>query len=557
MRRLGLIFGVLICGLVISLGISFWPTIEQRLIQKSVTRNKSQRSAKDGRFINDGKYEEAKAIIKDYGSEIENFTESGKKWTDLLVKASEMTNDRPQLVILYEHSPKAFEHHEKASLMVADSFIASGKSKDYQALRVQWKGREKYPDRWFMLDSDKLLLEGKRTEAMTFLKSQTFEGPADTGRLVRLALLNIADNPKLAWDYLAQAYIKDPQNPEIRLYRAKLLEVIGKTSLAQAEYIAAVQTAPNNIFLKDQLAEFFLRHKEYPQALAVFAQALKGNSMDFLWLKAYFWNRVLTPIKFEWSHQAIPQGKLQPLIRYLVSLKPGQFWDSKAFEKIPDSGNYLTSVQATFWLRLLEDLKKGDEKDALDLLKYNPFFSASWNPQLEIALKRILMYRSSGTLNITSLSHDLISTPIREPDDEQKKNETPFFTRLKELSKEGNADQPQKISSDLHELLMSKDAFAAAFLSAHWFEAALQLNTLKIIPAEFPEWFSYELAQAIRTNRGNEQALEFVKMQKPTPQLSLVNAELLIAQGSQDAALEILKKLYRENSNVGLSLPGC
>ena len=161
------------------------------------------------------------------------------------------------------------------------------------------------------------------------------------------------------------------------------------------------------------------------------------------------------------------------------------------------------------------------------------------------------MYRNSGTLNITSLSHDFISTPIKATDKEQNKDQTPFFTQLDELGKEGKPDQRQNIPADLHELLMSKDAFAAAFLSAGWLEAALQLNTLKVIPPSFPNWFSYELAQAIRANRSNEEALDFVKMQKPTPELSLLTAELNIAKGNQAAAMETLKKLYKENTDVG------
>ena len=82
MRRLGIIFGVLMCGLLVSVAVSFWPAIQSKFMKNSIDRvqeAKDLQSAED--LVNDGKNEEAKAIIKNYGSEIENFTDTGKKST--------------------------------------------------------------------------------------------------------------------------------------------------------------------------------------------------------------------------------------------------------------------------------------------------------------------------------------------------------------------------------------------------------------------------------------------------------------------------------------------
>ena len=50
-------------------------------------------------------------------------------------------------------------------------------------------------------------------------------------------------------------------------------------------------------------------------------------------------------------------------------------------------------------------------------------------------------------------------------------------------------------------------------------QAALQLNTLKIIPKNYPEWFAYELTQALSQNRGIPAAIEFATLQNLTPPL--------------------------------------
>ena len=106
---------------------------------------------------------------------------------------------------------------------------------------------------------------------------------------------------------------KDPQNPEILSYRAKLLETVGKNSLALAEYVSAIQTDPKNPFLKDQLAEFYMRQRQYPYALEVWKESLTPPSLDLIWLKAVFWNKIVMQLKFDLNSIKMPQGKLEPL----------------------------------------------------------------------------------------------------------------------------------------------------------------------------------------------------------------------------------------------------
>ncbi len=525
----------------------YWSEIVSYLKTWNVDQQEQAKGLQQAReLLNNSKPEEALNLIQKYADHIDYRTDNGKEWLDLLIRASEALQNAPQLVILYEYYPQAFDRHEKAALLIGDTYLATDRGKDYQTLRDNWLGREASPDSWFILDADKLQLEGKRKEAIDFLNSRTLSGKPDTIRLIRLALLHVFDDPKEAWEYLNKAYVKDPENPDIRSYRAKLLETVGKNSQALTEYIAAVQTNPKDVFLKDQLAEFYLRNKQYAPAIQIWQEALTSNSLDFIWLKAIFWNRVVTPIDFNWKSTPIPNGKLRPLLDYLLTLKPGKFWDASSFKMVPDGQQFLNSQQTTFWLRVLSLLKEKKESEAYDLLQFNPFHTVSWNVQLENTLKSILIYRKTGNFS-SSARMENQGEPVKNPKDMHV-----LFAELNYYSSHPLDEKSgQEIPTALNALLKGPDVFAAAFLAAGWNEAALQLNTQNSVPEAYPEWFSYELTQAVRANRGNAAALQFATLQKPTPHLSLLISELLIAENKQEAALDQLLTLAEEPTDVG------
>ncbi|MCE5316727.1 MAG: tetratricopeptide repeat protein [Parachlamydia sp.] len=505
-----------------------------------LTANPSQQNLeqqdllKTREFLNLGKPEEAVAIIQEHADDIDYKTEMGREWLDLLVRASEATLNIPQLLALNDYYSKSFDAHEKAALLIASHYLTTNRAKDFQALRDNWIGRESKPEAWFVLDVDKLLGDGKRKEAIDLLHSRSFPGKSDSTRLIRLALLYAYEEPKTAWDYLTQAYAKDPENPDIRSYRAKLLETVGKMPLALSEYRAAIQADPQNPYLKDQLAEFFVRTEQYPEALQIWSDQIKSSSQDSTWLKALFWSRVTQPIAFDWKADKVPQGKLEPLIRYLLAMQPGTFWNNSAFERLPEWQNYLSSQQATFWFRLLDDLKLGKEKEAYDLLQYNPFSSVSWNPKLEQELKRILQYRQSGQFAREE-------KPLKLTD-----SEDPYFNAIDAM-----AQTPNDIPHDLHDLLKGPEAFAMAFMAAGWNEAGLGLHEMQVIPPTYPDWVAVEIAKAMRENRGDSAALKFATVQPTSPSLSLLIGETYLAKGNQEAALKYLSQLKGQNSDAG------
>lgn len=558
MRRVVILFVVLLILAGGSLTYLFWPKIQNKMTV--VAKNKKQEIQdlqRTKELLNESKTEEALSLIEKYAEEVNYNNETGREWLDLLIRASDATGNLQQLIILYDYYPKAFEGHEKAALFVANYYISNNHPKEYQELRDKWKGREARPESWFVLDADKLIIEGKRKEAVDLLNSRSFPAKNDTPRLIQLALLNVTENPKAAWDYLALAYTKDPENSEIRTYRARLLESFGKNSLAQQEYAAAINTDPKNLYLKDQLAEFYLRHKEYNSALEVWSGNLKPPSLDIIWNKALFWSKVVAPLKIDLNSLKIPEGKLSPLIEYELALKPNEFWNPAEFDKIPNGQQYLKTQQTTFWLKLLEALKQNKEKEAYDLLQFNPFANTSWNQDLEEALKRVLLYRKFGQF-VPEKTQNPLDGKTASADNAGESKPIPskdlpfYFAQLDFAAKNPESNQSgHEIPSDLKELLKGPEAFAAAFLTAGWMEAALDLHALNIIPSTYPEWYAYELTQAMRQNKGVSAALEFATLQSPTPALTLLISELLIASGSPDAALNSLNKLAKLDNEVG------
>lgn len=552
MRKISPLFLVLAVAIVIVLAFVFLSTkphpiekkAEQKVKSQELRRFEPKEEVVDDSldfesaqaFLSEGQPKGALKLVAKYRSEMEQDTLVGKRWMDLFVRASAEAKDTAQLAIIFDYRPEVFKHHEKGSLVLAEAFVVSGETEKYDQLRDLWQGHERHAADWLILDSDKNVLEGNRAEAVRLLQSKRFDGKQEVSRLSRLALLHVNDEPKTAWAYLKEAHDKDPKNTATLSYRARLLESVGKDGLALSEYLAATQVDPDNTNLQNQLAEFYLRHHRYVQALDVWKGILGQDADDKVWLSALFWNRVAKPMDFDWRGHTIPNKPLKPLIEYIVNLKPWEYWDNQKFEQLSDAKKLLATQQSTWWLRLLSNLKLGKEEEALQLLNENPFEERSWNPNLEYTLKQIIAYRKSGTLNLEGMPEGL------------SEQETGLFGELHRFK--GNTTGA--ISNDLATLLKSPAAFSAALMAAGWYEAAIELQPMKVLPSTIPSWVSTDFTHALRQNRGDGEALAFAAAQQQTPQLQLLVAELMIAEGSGDEGLALLKKLSSTRGDVGM-----
>ena len=489
-RTLTLAFLILAFGAAGVLGVRAWRA-------KAMARQEQMALARAESLIKEGKAAEALALAERFAK-----TDSSQAWPGIELAALTALQDLPRLALIFGRTSERILADEAASALLAHAFLHARKPTEFARVRDAWRGRERRLDAWLALDSDTLLLAGKPREAEKLLRSRTLPGAEDATRLLRLALVAAGHDMPGAWKLLCQAAALEPRNPDIRSFRAQILEATGRIELARIEYVAALVAAPRNPLLRDQLADFYARNHNHDLALDTWAEALAKPTMDFIWLKAHFWSRVLRSVDLSPFGQP-PAGELEPLVRQVAALKPGQFFNAAAFDQLPRARSYATQRQEVFWLRLLEALQTHRETEALELLKFEPAHLRSWDPDLAAALYRILYYRQKQSLNPPEFA---FTSSVPET------NRHSLFVLLEEAARQERAapGHPPALTPEVVALLRGPDAFSAAVLAAGWREAALQLRSQPQLSAGEPGWLNYGFAQALRLNRSPQAALTFL-----------------------------------------------
>lgn len=462
------------------------------------------------RHVANGQYEEAFELIKKHRNEF-NTNYHKADWLNLAIRTVELMPEQTgALVGLYEKYPAAFKNHELASLLVAGELISNRQFDDYKKLRESWKDHSYNPQDWFVLDSDMYLLQGNKDKAKELLLSRSFEGPADTKRLIRLSFLSSQDNLGEAWGFLQQAEVKDPTNSTIHSLKGKVLEDLNQSDQAQMAYNRALELDPANVSLIEQLGEFYRRQGEFDLAINTWKKGLDLPKSDALWLKTLFWNKVYLP---QLIHYTPPYN---PLINYLDHLQVDEYWNQLDFDKLPKAQKYLKSEQETFWLPLIQRLARGDVDEVQMMLQYNPFKTHSWSPQIEQALRHVLAFRKEGNFDPDPILNEQTS-----------KIKHHFFDQISSAAYHSkHILTNEKLPVEFRSLIRSDEVFTAIFLAGGWNEAAIYLHRMAVYPHDFPDWLAVEFTKALQKNRGKQAALSFALSQKQTDALKAVIKEL-------------------------------
>lgn len=520
-----LIVGLLVAGGGGFLGLRAWR-------RHVVTRQDNLAYQAAVNALNSRRYTDAYAI---QSGRIPN--PSPHPWDRIELDALIGMRQLPKLVALYERSPERILANEEASILVARAYLHARKPKELAALRERVAGKDKGSLAWFLLDADTLLIGEKPKEARKLLDSRKFEGTNDVPRLVRIALLDAGKPLTNSWNRLAEAMALDSRNTEVRSFRAQILEQIGRHELARVEYVAAHVADPANPILRDQLAEFYRRRGAYEMAMATWKDALKPPTLDYIWLKAWFWNRMAVPIQFDWNGTNPPAGDLSTLVDVLRATPPGQFFDPAQFNALPNARKLGVERQEVHWLQLCQHLLHHADGPALDQIRFSRFIPTSWNPDLDRALAQVLAFRLStnGAFNAPGLQFTASTTPAT--------NRHQLLIQLDQIAFEQRSGRRPAVPADLARFLKSPAGPASVFLAAGWREAALGLVQLDQFPADAPEWAVYGFAQALRMNRTVKLALAFLDTRANTPVLTALKGELLLADKQVEPGLNLLQSI--------------
>lgn len=548
MRRLGLIICGAMCAIFcLFIGLYFLSAhnIKQRESHLAQLEEEEYLSEVEN-LLAEGNAEEALSMIKELKEEIEEGSFTSSKWSDLLITACMDLRDIPQLIALFDFTPELLLEHEEAALMIAEHYLETGQLQKYQVLRGYWRGYEHADEAWLSFDVDKLLAEERRSEAIALLNSRTFSGESDVPRLLRLTTLTMHEEPKEAWNYLTKAAKKDPSNAEVRFLRGQLLEQLGDEEAALNEYLGALDLSPQNPSLKNFIGDLFIRKKAYGDAIRFWGRNLDDNCADEAWIKFLFWKQVVGPALVQIQP---PQGSriLQQYAHYLSGLKPGEFWKNDSFQQILYSRDLQKTEQSTFWLKLIQSLKQNKLREAWQLLHNNAFYVASWNKDLEDALKHLLIYRGLGAEEVIpeTLSFQMLN--IEHSDD--------FFPLLATLAKHAQPGNPaMETKEELDEFLQSKDAIAAIFLKSGWVEAARHLYPYESPAKHAPEWVTLDFITALADNLSIAKAIEYASIIPTTPRFPDHIFSLLQRAAETESEILSLHKRAQQSTENGYRL---
>jgi len=250
-KRISIIVAILLLlGIICGGALLFWKA-----------RVKAQQEARafeaTVELIEEGNYGAALQVIASIERRNRDLKpERREEWTALKIEAFAKSRRISELLALRQIRPDLFlpeTGHEEAAYWVARFMLHGSDLESFEEIVSAWtKGEGKRPDWWFLLRADELLLAGEREAARELLMNREFEGELDLGRLTRLSLMTARIDLAMGWGYLNLAMDIDSRNPDVRSFRAQILESIGKREAARVEYVSCVALSrtpqsPNSI----------------------------------------------------------------------------------------------------------------------------------------------------------------------------------------------------------------------------------------------------------------------------------------------------------------------
>lgn len=469
-----------------------------------------------------------------------------REWLSMRVQCLIALRQTQALKTLFFKFPDYFGIDETAALTVARSLNSQGDEASYSSIRKLWRGREAESAAWLSLDADRLVRSGKKSEAIELLDGLKLPVGENAGRLTRLAILS-DDNAAVAWGHLEAAFRDNSRNPEVRLFRAQMLEASERIQEARVEYVAACLADVTNPNMHDQLARFYQRRGNLFQAITAWSQGVEHAATDFLEFDLLFWGKLAHPTMLDWNGRQLSAGRCRNSVQYLVELPIDQFWMQESFEQVLKESKNRTTRPELYWLQVLHFLKNGELEQARATLLQRRAEIEPSNSDLFRALSLSLNYKLTGEL---------------DPNRSWAANQDPSASRHRFLNQidrlhaaehSGASGTNDESMNQTRAFLSSSESEVALVMATGWIEAGIQLhNAFDSESSEsLPNWYHYMLTQGLRMNRGPENAMRYLADCGPAPELQLIQAELLLAADQSEQSAEILDQLRKEPGGIG------
>lgn len=496
------------------------------------------------------RFDEALALVDIYRNKQKKFPDTINRWNKVELAGLVGKMDVSRLHYFYNRNTLGVFENEEACLLLDRSFIHQKKWNEYYNIRSYWDDRSGNSWKWTLLESDRLIYVGDFDKAISLLEAEKFPTVHDAGRLLRLAIIHAKKNPDRSWEYLKMGIELNPEHAEMHLFTGQIREAFGQLAQAQTHYQLAAELEPENPFLVDHLAEFYVRTCNPRMALQLWSSIPDPKLPPILQLKKLFWSKVCgNPLQS--SEPGLGTGtEFEVFLNYFTSLPENDYWNESIQSHFPQYHELTSEYYAFRWLRILQSIRDGDEIELNSLLKIERNHNDGLPKELLFCLEVINHLRNRNWSPHLDLESDRLSEAHGEKMDTYLGNLV-GLVRNKNSKSMIDLYSTENFTGD--EWVFTKAGYAGALMRVGWFQAGSTLVLESDMDQEWhqiPDWLQYMIISGVRNSEGNHVALSLARKSSPSSGIKLLMSEMLLESGQVTEAIVLLTSLMKGDDSV-------
>lgn len=498
------------------------------------------------------RYDEALELVDIYRIRQKKFPDTVARWKRVELAALVGKMDVSRLHYFYNTNTLGVIENEEACLMLGRSFIHQKKLNEYHNLCSYWDSRSRNSWKWTLLESDRLIYVGELDKAMTLLEAIKFPNEHDAGRLLRLAIIHVKSDPAKSWAYLKMGIELNPEHAEMHLFTGQFREAFGQLSQAQTHYQLATELEPENPFLVDHLAEFYVRCCNPGMALQLWSSIPEGRIPPILQIKKFFWSKACGN-SIQPSKPGLGTGTdFEVFLNYFTSLPKNEYWNESIQTHFPQYHELTSEYFAFRWLKILQSIRDGDDIELNSLLRAEHNYSDKLPQELLFCLEVINHLRLRNWNPISYPDSVRISELYGDKMDTYLANLVDLITNR---SSKSMADLYSTERVTGNEWVFTNAGYAGALMRMGWFQAGSTLileSDLEKEWSQIPDWLQYMILCGVRHTEGNHAALSLARMSGESLVIKMLMSEMLLESGQVNESIFLLTTLIKGDEPMNL-----